>query len=511
MLLIASCGDSGAPAEGELKPRAPPPAVAPKMLEPANPERITVHSGAALRKLDVSRAESIDLAVSPIDLVGYLDDADADRACDGVDLVELASRAPNLARLRVSGCPVAIRSGLASFADRLESLELADVELDGVTIGRISQLYGLQELTLVRVKLGTEPLTPLRKLSLRRVSLSELERDSDIAALLGEFPHSLEHVELAGSWAGHDAMISLSKAEGLRSLVLRDTRIGNFSLNQIKPLARLTDLELRGSTFNDNSVLYMRELPVRRFVCACPRLGDQGLRNLRHAATVTALALPDSQVTGPGLAELEALQKLSELSIENRDIGPEGFEALARVTTLRRLELTGEVEDGQLTNLSGLRGLRALRLACPNVGDKIAGELGKLTELQELDLSRTQFSDVGLAALRRMDQLRVLKLHHTRVTNRGLSNIGGLAKLTHLELDHTDVVDAGVAHLKQLQNLEELRLNSTLVTDAAIEHLVGLDKLNRLNLSDTVVTAEGASKLSQLKSLEVLGLAGTRI
>ncbi len=477
---------------------------------PADPRQVTVHDAGDLARLDLGIVEHLDLALSSPDRVGFIDEGSPEDGCAGLDLVKLAGQAPQLVSLRVSGCAGAVQSGLGAFAPRLTQLELADMRIDGVIVGRLAQLEKLQQLSLRRVSAGSEPLTPLRKLDLQAVRLSELPKDSEISLILDLWPRKLRSVVLEGSWAGHKAMLTLAKADALERLELRDTRISNFSLNQIKPLENLREVVFSGSTFNDNSPLYFRELPIKSFECDCPRLGDYGLKSLRHSVGIRKLLLRGTQITGEGLSAIEELTELETLVLTGIDIGPKGFEALANFPKLRKLHLSGELEHPNMEKLSLLTNLEALVLDYPTLDDRAMPELVALTHLQTLDLGNTDVSDDGLASLSTLTTLDGLHLHHTRVTNRGLASLAALTSLRVLELDHTDVVDAGIAHLVPLTNLEVLRLDNTLVTDAAIEQIVKLKSLRRLNLSNTVVTREGVAPLSQLPALETLGLEGTR-
>lgn len=507
-LLVAGCKD---------EPAAPPPAEVgvavdvplPRMVSD-DPTHVVVHHADALEQVDLAQVQALDLAMSPADQVGHLDEIDPETTCARLDLVKLATKTPALRKLRISGCQGAVHAGLGAFGERLTSLELADLALDGVTIGNLVSLRGLHTLVLTRVDAGPDPLLPLRALPLRQLVLRDLQTDSAVALMLDLWPRSLTHVELSGEWAGHKAMLTLAKAEALQILELRDTRVGNFSLNQIKPLLQLREVVFEGSTFNNDSPLYFKDLPVQRFSCTCPRLGDVGLRQLRHTKGIRHLELRDTAVTGPGLEVLGELSRLESLVLLDRDIGEEGLRHLAALSKLTLLELSGPLEDPSMKGLGGLGGLRTLRLSHPAIDDRIAPQLAKLTALEWLDLGGTAITDDGLVGLAALTGLKTLHLHHTRVTNRGLAQLAKLTALEELTLHSTDVVDEGVGHLVGLRQLHTLRLDRTLVTDAAIDTLVQLQGLRRLNLAHTVVSAAGVARLRELPALEVLELEGIR-
>lgn len=471
-------------------------------------ERLLVSHPSELTDVLLDELVVLDLAFAESDRLGRLGELDASTVCADIDLADLVRRTPKLRELRISGC-VEPTHDLAALGN-LESLTLSEIELDAEAISQLAQLGGLGELLLVRVtvpdKLG---LDALEKLAVREVTLVDLQRDSALGRVLAMWPRTLEHATLVGSWAGHDAMSHLAKAVALERLELRDTRVGNFSLNQIKPLLRLRELVWSGDTFNDNSPLYFRELGVTSFECDCPRLGDGGLHTLRHCESIERLELPRSQVTGPGLAALAKLPALREIVLHDRDLGAAGLDALRAISTLRRLELSGNAADPSFAGLAALAALEQLRLHYPELDDRAAAELGRLVALRDLDLAHSQISDVGLAHFAALANLQVLVLSHTRVTNRGLAALSGLRHLRQLHLDHTDVVDAAVAHLTPLAELQTLRLDHTLVTDGAIDPLLELAALTRLDVSGTVISPEGMARLETLPSLvELVGPDG---
>lgn len=507
----------------EPAPATPTPAPAPEVVaepEPARPaapaQRLAVLHPRELEGASLTGLVALDLALSPEDRrerpEQLHDDVAYDQACAALDLTRLAEQAPGLQALRVSGCQAAVHAGLGAFG-ALTSLELADVTLDGVVMGRIVSLPRLERLTLTRVALGAESVGLLARSQISALVLRELATDSGLAAIAGHVS-TLRSLTFEGAWAGHDAMLQVPKAEGLEEVRLLDTRGGNFSLHQLKPLTKLTRLEWRGAGFNDYSPLYVRDLPLTEFTCACPGLGDSGLKALGRQVGLRRLVLPQSRITGAGLAALEKLTRLQELEIRRRDIGPDGLLALSRLPDLRSLTLGlpqgTTLADPALTHLGELTALQRLVLDIPTLDDRVAGELAGLTGLRELDLGGTKISDTGLKALAEMRGLRVLRLHHTRVTHRGLAHLAGLTQLEVLELDHTDVVDGGVAYLKDLTALRVLRLDATLVTDQALAHLANMAKLEQLNLAGTVVTAEGVATLAKLPALRAVNLAGTR-
>lgn len=120
-------------------------------------------------------------------------------------------------------------------------------------------------------------------------------------------------------------------------------------------------------------------------------------------------------------------------------------------------ERTG-VDDSQLANLQGMRGL------------------------QLLDLSSTRVTDAGMVHLQGLENLETLSLWDTRVGDEGMALVGRLAELRHLGLGNTPVTDAGLASLSGLVEMRLLQLWGTEVRGPGLAHLQGLTNLDRLTL-----------------------------
>jgi hypothetical protein len=105
------------------------------------------------------------------------------------------------------------------------------------------------------------------------------------------------------------------------------------------------------------------------------------------------------------------------------------------------------------------------------LGDQWVAPLGELTDLQELNLTRTLITDKGVAALKDLGRLRVLTLSENRISDAGLESLKDLKSLQVLALSRTDITDAGLPALYGLTQLQALYLSYTRVTPAGIKKL----------------------------------------
>jgi hypothetical protein len=116
------------------------------------------------------------------------------------------------------------------------------------------------------------------------------------------------------------------------------------------------------------------------------------------------------------------------------------------------------IDDAQLSNLQGMRGLQLLDLAGTRVSDAGMVHLQGLERLESLSLWDTQVGDAGMALVGRLTELRLLGLGNTRVTDAGLAPLSSLVEMRLLQLWGTEVRGPGLAHLHGLTNLEIVTL-----------------------------------------------------
>jgi hypothetical protein len=81
------------------------------------------------------------------------------------------------------------------------------------------------------------------------------------------------------------------------------------------------------------------------------------------------------------------------------------------------------------------------------------------------------------------------------VSNGGMTTIGRLVNLESLDLNYTAVGDAGVAKLSPLSKLTDLSLDSVELTDAGVATVAALRGLKQLDLYHTLVSEKGFEQL----------------
>lgn len=200
-----------------------------------------------------------------------------------------------------------------------------------------------------------------------------------------------------------------------------------------------------------------------------------------------------------------------DLVLENLRHTDESFSRVLHLSWLRSLQVMNCEHFGwQSMNLLVLnQRLGRLSLCnCPHVDDAAVMRLASL-RVQELDLSYTGVTDLGLSALADLP-LHSLKLRELSITGAGLAHLLA-CPLTVLDLSGcTNLRAADWAWLPDFPQLSTLHLSGCSdVTDAALAHLTPLP-LRVLGLAGCGITDRGLALLERLP-LQQLDLSNTAV
>ena len=198
----------------------------------------------------------------------------------------------------------------------------------------------------------------------------------------------------------------------------------------------------------------------------CEKVSSEGINSICEN-------LPQLEVL-----ELEYCESADDSSLQN----------FAKLQKLRSffLKWNQKITDDGIQQICKVHSLSALTIrSCNQISSVGFAHLASLTNLIELDVSYTQFSDENLQQISsNLLQLRKIYLDHCSTSNNGLKHLENLAdNLQILNLGTFYLSNEGFASISKLINLQELSLIDATISDSGVEKIVSsLPFLISLNL-----------------------------
>jgi F-box/leucine-rich repeat protein 14 len=364
-----------------------------------------------------------------------------------------------VARLDALGRDAAFVAENAGGALRLREIAIADGS--ALTAEDIAAFGGLVELGKLQIHncrdlddAAVQSLLNLQRLHTLAITNSGIT-DEAVAAIVQAFPDLVDLDLSSNTNLTGTALRSIATLTKLERLNLMQCRFSDLHTRRLAKLPELRSLDLRGNMeAGDRTMQVVGALPhLAALKHRSSTVTDEGLRSLADSPALESLLMQDFAVTSASGLHLARLTTLKSLEIFRcQGFGTEGVLALA---------------DLPLARLT----LRDL----PDVDDAAIAVLGKLPRLKRLYLHElASVGDAGLAALEKCPDLEVL-------------DIWSLPQMT----------DATVGVIAGLANLKELTIRETGVTEAAVDRILALPKLESLTFKDNGrLSAATAAKLA---------------
>ncbi len=178
-------------------------------------------------------------------------------------------------------------------------------------------------------------------------------------------------------------------------------------------------------------------------------------------------------------------------------VGPEDMHRLARLVSVRQLDLRGNpIDDSNLIVLSTYRSIRWLYLGQTNISDVGMEHLLPLgRSLETLDLQQTQVTSAGISQLNSFNNLRELYVNYTAIDDDALIGLERFPSLLRLSIEGTSVSSVGIEHLHSHPRLKFLLADATKIGDESIGALSKLQSLRELSIRKTKFTPDGYQQL----------------
>lgn len=209
---------------------------------------------------------------------------------------------------------------------------------------------------------------------------------------------------------------------------------------------------------------------------------DDDLKELAQFPDVKAIYLNGSKITGVGIKHFAGLKKLDTLEVAFCAINAEGFQEIAKLKQLKRLDiLNTNYTDADLKGLMALSDLEMLWMGqnfkCSDDGYKV---LGKCKKLRGIAVSNSNFGDGALKVVAELPELRTLIIVASSVTVAGLEPLTQAAKLERF-YGNFRMGAKGLAYLGKIDSLREIDLYGAQVTADDILAMPNVKKLTMIN------------------------------
>lgn len=235
------------------------------------------------------------------------------------------------------------------------------------------------------------------------------------------------------------------------------------------------------------------------------------------AGQVTGVVMGDVEVTDTLATQIALLDGLQELTIGESAMTTAGWQKLGKLTNLQQLDLRDcPLNNEQLEAIvAGLTKLKALRLngtsGRTTVDDSGLAGLANCPELKVLAMDGLWVGSQGLEHLKGNLKLIELYASGTTIDDDAAELLAGFPTLKKLRLSRTSVGTAGIAGLSKLPLVDLDISEASGITDETLEIVGQLKSLKRLNLWRDTVSDAGVAHLAGLTELEWLNLDNTQL
>jgi len=191
----------------------------------------------------------------------------------------------------------------------------------------------------------------------------------------------------------------------------------------------------------------------------------------------------------------------------NELVTDDWLKRLSGTSTLRRIDLANcAIQGPGLEHIAKLITLREVNLTLTPVTDEALQHLGGLPELRFLGLASTQCTGTGFVHLKGLKKLENVNFHFTPLNDAGLEAISQVPISDRLWFAHTRFTDAGALHLKQQTHLKRCGIGSASKESSgeaiAALTMLPLEDLALLDNQATPVGLAQACKIATLRRLD---------
>jgi len=255
--------------------------------------------------------------------------------------------------------------------------------------------------------------------------------DVGLEAICRAAPHaSLKLIGLFDSQITGTALSDLSDLTTVRMLFINTCQIDDAALACFRSMPDLREL-----TFFEDSKLGLRSRFTEKGFAEIGRIvnlrslrltdlpiSDAAARHLHRLKQLKTLTLNDCRISDQAVEELR--KALPDCRL-NRYLNGTGLSATSDLKDVRRLEVNaGQVDDAVLSRIKSMPDLRELTLVNDGnssnpsrLTEESFAEIGRLKNLEWLDLIKLPISDAAAQYLHDLKRLKTLYLTHCQISN----------------------------------------------------------------------------------------------
>ncbi len=441
-----------------------------------------------LKLLDIAGTTVTNAGVGQITDLKKLERLFLSRTKVTADCLDQISSFPNLKDLDVAGTPIKPADACAS-ADKLRHLKSIWFSAEMLTPAALREfgtaLPGVQPYFCLTGEGGTG-----------FVQYGHKSGDANRISMISvhEAP-----VGAAGKW-----FETLKNLPELEALYMTKSPLSEEEVGQLSPLTDLTLLSLDGARVTDAGLARLSGLnKLQHLSLVDGAVTGAGVENF---AVLRSLILSGTKANDSALKNIDRLRQLEVLDLQDTKVTDDTISVVKRCLQLRNLKLSGtEITDAGVKQLGSLRNLSVLSLDRTKITHESMSALASM-RLWSLSLDGTRISAAGLKALAINRSLQVLSLNGTDCDEAAATELGTMSNLTSLDLSRSTIAVAGIEKLSRLPSLHSCNLSETGISDTAIPALLRMPTYV-LNVANTKISFDGITRLLSSRTLGLLTLS----
>jgi len=330
------------------------------------------------------------------------------------------SKFPKVKRLMLEGRVSDIDlAWLGSLKDLEELILFNNNRIEGHGLKSLSGLRNLKYLAL-----AGNPLTP--------DGLREIKRAAP----------AVESLYLGNNQLSPEKLSLIAEFPNLKFLAIKYEPLNQEQLQSLENAKRLEELSLDACSLDDAAVRGLERLSfIKRLALNNNCLGNEGMKSIGKLAALEELSVPGLQPDLSIAARIEfRLKRDRDAKYHFNEIDDRGLAELNALTKLSVLEISGNPIVGSgFANWSNPKSLKKLILSGTQLSDKHAENLKQFQEIEFLSLVKTPLTMNGYEKFLPLKKISALDLGETKVDDRIFEMAVEMPNLKELSLSKTDV------------------------------------------------------------------------